>query len=129
MRRLMVAATALGFFAAVAPAMAVDAVKADPAHYKIEVDNAQVRVLRAHFGPHEKSVMHSHPDTIAVFLTDGHVKFTAPDGKTQEANVKAGETQWRPAETHLPENLGDTPFDVIVVELKHKAPPPAHKMK
>lgn len=109
---------ALGMSLLAATALAQDAVKVDPKHYKVATDNAQVRVLRAHYGAHEKSVMHSHPATVAVFLTDGQVKFAFPDGKTQNVIVKAGETQYEAAGTHLPENTGDKPFDVIVVELK-----------
>ena len=76
---------------------AQDAVKADSTHYKVEVDNRQVRILRLHYGPHEKSVMHSHPATVAIFLTDAQGKFTFPDGKTQEFNVKAGDVQYSAA--------------------------------
>ena len=36
-------------------AMAQDAVKVDPKHYKVEVENDQVRVLRFHIGPGETS--------------------------------------------------------------------------
>jgi len=57
---------------AVSAAMAQDPVKVDPNHYKVEFENAQVRVLRIHYGPREKSVMHYHPATVAVFLTEVH---------------------------------------------------------
>jgi quercetin dioxygenase-like cupin family protein len=100
------------------PAHAQDAVKVDPKHYKVEMENDQVRVLRINYGPGEKSVMHSHPASVAVFLTEGKVKFTMPDGKTQEAGVKAGEVQWEPAGPHLPANAGTKPFELILVELK-----------
>ena len=103
-----------------APALAQDAVKVDAKHYKVEFENAKVRVLRASYGPHEKSVMHSHPDAVAVFLSDGQARFTFPDGKTQDAPIKAGTTMWTPATTHLPENVGDKPFEVLVIELKGK---------
>ena len=33
-------------------ALAQDAAKVDPKHYKVLIDNAQVRVLRIHYGPH-----------------------------------------------------------------------------
>ncbi|HEX7289079.1 MAG TPA: hypothetical protein VF532_23045 [Candidatus Angelobacter sp.] len=104
---------------------AQDAAKADPKHYTVVSENAQVRILKVHYGPHEKSVMHSHPATVAVFLTDAKGQFTFPDGKKQEFNVKAGESQYGAAGTHLPENTSDTAFEVIVVELKGK--PPAAK--
>ena len=125
MRRVFLAAAALAVFAFVVPAKAQDAVKVDPKHYKVEFENDKVRVLRVNYGPHEKSVMHSHPETVAVFLTDGHAQFTLPDGKTVDAPVKAGAVQHDGAVKHLPENLGDTPFELIVVELKHKPVPKA----
>src|SRR5450631_189074 len=97
---------------------AQDAVKVDPKHYTVVSENDQVRILKVHYGPHEKSVMHSHPNAVAVFLTSSKARFTFPDGKTQDANVKAGDATYTPAATHLPENLGDEGMDVIVVELK-----------
>ena len=102
-------------------AVAQDAVKADPKHYHVMSENDQVRILHIHYGPHEKSVMHSHPSSVAVFLTDGQVKFTFPDGKTQDASGKAGEARYAAATAHNPENFGDKPFEAIVVELKGKA--------
>ncbi len=49
---------------------AQDAAKVDPKHYTVVSENDEVRILKVHYGPHEKSVMHSHPATVAVFLTD-----------------------------------------------------------
>ncbi len=100
---------------------AQDAVKVDPQHYTVASENDQVRILKVHYGPHEKSVMHSHPASVAVFLTDAKGQFAYPDGKTQDFAVKAGETQYEAATTHLPENTGDNGMDVIVVELKGHA--------
>jgi len=126
MKRVMLFVALLGFTAL--PLAAQDPVKVDPKHYKVESENAQVRVLRIHYGPHEKSVMHSHPAGVATFLTDSKFKFTMPDGKTEERGGKAGEAVWSNAETHLPENVGDKPADVILVELKSKAAAPAKMM-
>jgi quercetin dioxygenase-like cupin family protein len=103
-----------------APALAQDPVKVDPKHYKVEFENEQVRVLRISYAPGEKSVMHAHPNSVAVFLTDGNVKFTTPDGKSEERPAKAGATMWTPGGKHLPENIGDKPFELILVELKGK---------
>ncbi|MGA9039845.1 MAG: cupin domain-containing protein [Terriglobales bacterium] len=108
-------------FCFTAIAFAQDAVKADPAHYKIESENAKVRILRVHYGPHEKSVMHSHPDSVAVFLTDGSVRFTLPGGKTQDSTVKAGQAQYTPAQVHDPENIGDTSLELVLIEFKSHA--------
>src|SRR5262249_17699733 len=109
---------ALFAFAFAAPAFAQDAVKADPKHYKVEFENARVRIVRAKYGPHEKSVMHTHPALVAIFQTDGHVKFTYPDGKTEERDTKADQAMWMPRNKHLPENLGDNDMEVVLGEMK-----------
>ena len=104
--------------------LAQDPVKVDAKHYKVVSENGQVRILRIHYGPREKSVMHEHPNSVAVFLTDAHIKFTLPDGKAQDETGKAGDSRFAPAGKHNPENLSDTAFDAILVELKGKAAPP-----
>ena len=101
-------------------AQAQDPVKVDSQHYKVEFENDQVRVLRIKVGPKEKSVMHQHPDLVAIFVTDANGKFTFPKGEPQDFTAKAGQALWTPAVTHLPENTGDQPFEVILVELKSK---------
>ncbi|MCI0337844.1 MAG: cupin domain-containing protein [Acidobacteria bacterium] len=101
-------------------AVAQDPVKVDSKHYKVEAENAWVRVLRIDYGPKEKSVMHKHPAGVVVYLADSKVKFGLPGGKSQEQSGKAGEAGWIPAGTHLPENLGDKPIEAILVELKAK---------
>jgi len=102
--------------------LAQDAVKTDPKHYSVISENDQVRILKVHYGAHEKSIMHSHPNAVAVFVSNGcKGKFTFPDGKTQDFTCKVGDAMYTPATTHLPENTGDEAFDVIVVELKGHA--------
>ncbi len=120
------------FSVAAFTAKAQDPVKVDPKHYKVEFENAQVRVLRIQYGPHDKSVMHDHPDRVGVILTEEHVRVTFPDGKTEEHTNKPGDALWGAKGKHLPENLGDKPFEVILVELKAKsaaAKAPAAKKK
>jgi quercetin dioxygenase-like cupin family protein len=100
---------------------AQDAAKVDPKHYKVVEENDQVRILKVHYGPHEKSVMHSHPNSVAVFLADGKGEFNYPDGKKEPMSWKAGEARYTPAVTHQPEDTGDKPLELILVELKGKA--------
>src|SRR5262245_23666939 len=97
---------------------AQDPVKVDSKHYKVEVENAWVRLLRINYGPKEKSVMHKHPAGVAIYLTDSKAKFNLPGGKSEEREGKAGGVMLATAETHLPENVGDKPFEAILVELK-----------
>src|SRR5437870_7892803 len=103
---------------AAARGAAQDPVKEDPQHYKVEFENAQVRVLRIKYGPHEKSVMHWHPAGVAVLLTDLHVKFGLPGGKATEQSGTAGQVVSEAAGSHLPENLSDRPVELILLELK-----------
>jgi len=84
----------------------LDPVAVDARHYSMEFENDQVRVLRVHFGPHEKGVMHEHVlDRVVVYLTD-------------QASVKAGTVRMAGAATHTEENAGDASAELIAVELK-----------
>jgi quercetin dioxygenase-like cupin family protein len=96
-------------------------VKTDPKHYSVISENDQVGILKVHYGPHEKSIMHSHPNVVAVFLNDAKGTFTPPDGKKQDFTAKAGDAQFTPAGTHFPENTTDMPMDLILEELKSPA--------
>jgi len=99
-------------------AAAQDATTADPKHYKVMLDNEYVRILKVSYGPKEKSILHQHPDAVAVSLSGMQGKFTSADGKSENRSFKAGEVRWSPAETHTPENAGTKPVEVILVELK-----------
>ena len=100
------------------PAWAQDPVLVDSAHYGLEFENDDVRVIRITYGPNESSVMHYHPAGVAVFLTDQRVQFTLPDGQTVEVEAQAGEVLWTEAGSHLPQNLSDRPLELILVEIK-----------
>jgi quercetin dioxygenase-like cupin family protein len=105
-----------------AAALAQDAVKVDPAHYTVLLENASVRVLKIGYPVGSKSVMHSHPDAIVVPLVSSKVQFTLPDGKTQDNDLPAESAMYTPAATHNPANVGKTSVDAILVEFKSKAP-------
>ena len=95
-----------------------DAVQADPRHCTVEAEDDRVRVLRVRYGGGDRSVLHSHPAGVAIFLTAGHVRFNDQGGGPQEVQGQAGEVVLMPGTTHQPENLGGQPFEVILVELK-----------
>jgi quercetin dioxygenase-like cupin family protein len=100
------------------PLAAPDAVRADPKHYSVEAEDERVRVVRIRYGAGEKSVMHTHPASVLVPLTDSHVRFTDEAGNADEATFKAGDAVLLPATTHLPENLGGEPIEGILIEFK-----------
>ena len=82
-------------------AAAQDPVSLAPALYKVEVDNAWVRVLRLTLAPHTKTPVHNHPPEVLVWV-----------------NHDPGRTLFRPAATEVEENLSDEPVEEIVIELK-----------
>lgn len=111
-------------YAATRPAPAQDVVKVAGDSHTVIFENEHVRVLSVHFKPGQVAPMHSHPDNVSYFLTDGKLKITLPDGKVIERNPKAGTALWSDAVTHSAENVGTTDFQQIQVELK----PPVAKV-
>jgi beta-alanine degradation protein BauB len=105
-------------------ALAQDPAKVDPQHCKVEFENAQVRVLHWRLGPHEKVPMHEHPAYVQITLTNQHVRFTLPDGKTKEVELKAGQASWNEPQKHSAENLLASANESVQVELKGGAPAP-----
>jgi beta-alanine degradation protein BauB len=103
-------------------ALAQDALKADPAHYKVLFENASVRILKIDYAPGAKSNMHQHPDAIVIPMNDSKVRFTMADGKAEERDMAAGSAMYTPAVTHTPENIGKGRIDGILVEFKTPAP-------
>jgi len=108
--------------AVVGAAFAQDPVKVDSGHYKVLLDNASVRVLKISYPAGAKSSMHQHPEAIVVPLADSKVKFTLPDGKTEDSNLSNEAAMYMPAGTHNPTNVGTSAVDAILVEFKAKAP-------
>jgi hypothetical protein len=96
-----------------------DAVTADPSHYSVSFENELVRFLRVRYGPGEKSVMHRHPASCAIFLTDQTFDFTLPDGTTEPASVPAGALGCGDANVHLPQNIAEA-AEFIMVEFKDR---------
>ena len=95
-----------------------DPVRVDPEHYRVELENEKVRVLRVRYGPHEKSVMHGHPLSVEINLTVAHLMVTYPDGRTEIIQANAGQVLLLPASERLPENLSDFPYEAIAIELR-----------
>ncbi len=103
-------------------ATAQDPVKVDPAIYKVAIDNAAVRVLKIDVAAGAKTTMHSHPDAMLIPLSSGKVRFTLPDGKTEDGEMVKETAAYTPASTHAGANVGTTKVDAILVEFKAKEP-------
>jgi hypothetical protein len=84
----------------------LDMLVADPGHYQLVFENDQVRVLRSHFGPHEKGAMHQHArPRIVVNLSD-------------DLRKASGDVHMRKPETHVEQNDSDYVVERLIVELK-----------
>ena len=88
------------------PATALDPVKVDQRHYKVDLDNDQVRVLRVHYDAHDKGALHEHIlNRVVLYLND-------------QPGATADEVRMNGAGTHTEENTSDKPADRIAVEIK-----------
>jgi hypothetical protein len=104
---------------------AQDPTVAFPNNYRNVLENADVLVLRVHYGPHEQVAVHDHSGhpTVYVYLNDsGPVRFvhepenvilTRPPTHTGAYRVSPGRR-----ERHSLVNLSDKPSDYLRVELK-----------
>jgi quercetin dioxygenase-like cupin family protein len=117
MRLIVSLAVSIGVLAS-GTARAQDPVKVDPAHHRVELENADVRVLRITFAPGEKAPEHDHPNSVAVILTDGVNRLATPGQKPTETPQKRGDVVLVNAGKHSVENVGKTRTEVILVELK-----------
>jgi hypothetical protein len=89
-----------------APASALDPAKVDAKHYKVELDNEYVRVLRIHYEAHEKGQTHEHIlNRVVLYVND-------------QTGGKADEVRLAGAATHAEENTSGQSADRIAVELK-----------
>jgi len=89
-----------------APVSALDPATVDPEHYKVEFENDQVRVLRIHYGAHEKGHTHEHfLNRVVLYLND-------------QPGAKADDVRMAGAAKHAEENASEHPADRIAVELK-----------
>ena len=85
---------------------------------KVLLDNDQVRVLQVEFAPGEVAPWHQHPNHVIYALTDGKLEITDKGKPASVLEIKAGDTMYLDAVTHMAKNVGTTPLKLVVTELK-----------
>lgn len=95
-----------------------DATKLAPQSHKVVLENDRVRVMEIRIKPGEKIPMHSHPANILYSLSAATMKLTRPDGTSTIVEMKAGDCTWREAMSHEVENVGETEFRAVGIEIK-----------
>ena len=83
-----------------------------------KINNDQVQVFEYRSKPGDKEAMHDHHANVVIAVAGGKIRFTTPDGKTQEREYKPGDVVFRPAGKHSGENVGTTEIHAYIVELK-----------
>lgn len=100
------------------PALAQDPVRTDSEKYKAIMENECVRVLEYTDRPGEKTHQHRHPAFVLYALSGFKRSLTLPGGKVLRREFKTGDVMWSDEQTHIGENVGDTPTRVLIVEMK-----------
>lgn len=108
------------------PLLAQNPLMVAPQAYKLWFENDWVRVVRVHYGPHERVVAHDHTPTSTayVYLNDGgKVVFNHLDkdyGAVTREATKAGSFRlyYGLQEVHEVSNTSDVPSDFLRVEFK-----------
>lgn len=120
---------AIGMLLSGIAAAAQEATVVLPHAYRVQFENAWVRVTRVSYGPREKLPTHTHTPVASayVYLNDGPpVRYTHVDGHTTVATrpptkARAFRVFRGIDETHEAENLGDVPSEFLRVEFKTEA--------
>jgi quercetin dioxygenase-like cupin family protein len=101
---------------------AQDPVKAAANVYKkVLLDNDQVRVLQVEFAPGDVAPWHQHPNHVIYALNDGKLEITDKGKAASVLEIKAGDTMYLAAVTHMAKNVGTTTLKLVVTELKPAA--------
>jgi len=95
-----------------------DALAADPKHYKLELDNEHMSVLRLALKGDETVPVHDDQDALFVCLKECHIRLTRPGGRPQDMHMQAGESRWIYADTRSEKNLSNQPLEMLVIETK-----------
>ena len=99
-------------------AAAQDPAKVSPETYKLVLENPTVRVFRVVEPAGTKMPMHSHPDHLAIALAPGKIQISPKGGKPETLDMANESASYVPEGAHESANVGSTPLDVIVIELK-----------
>ncbi len=89
-----------------------------PEPYKHIAENPHAAVFEVTVAPGETVAKHAHGENVAVSLTDATAEVTDEQGQKQTMNFKKDTAIFRGPGTHSGVNTGQTPVQLIVVELK-----------
>lgn len=106
------------------PLVAQNPLQVDAAHFKVEYEDARVRVLRFRLMPGETSPLHEHATRITVVVSGSRLRINDTEGASHEMTVYRGAAERQLATRHTVENVGDQPYEELTTEFKDAASQP-----
>jgi hypothetical protein len=101
------------------PYAARDPLTVDVPHFKVEIDNNQVRVLRLRLEKGEKTPLYQEVfDHLVVPMTAARLQTTDAKGAVKQVAVQKAQLQWRPAGLEAQQNMGGGRYEALIVEFK-----------
>jgi quercetin dioxygenase-like cupin family protein len=86
--------------------------------YKLLIENQYARVYDIEIPAGFREPQHTHKARVVVCLSGAELKHLMPDGREEPSTLRTGEVAWRPAATHIGQNLGNTDLWVVAIEPK-----------
>lgn len=93
-------------------------IEQEPRHHLV-IENEFVRAFAVEIAPHDRTLCHHHPHDYLLYVAgDGDIVSVARDEEPKKLSYRDGECELLQAGmVHVVENLADTPFRNVVVEL------------
>lgn len=102
---------------------AQDTAKVNPHIVKILYEDNDIRILEVKSNHGDVEDWHSHPAYFAYAITDGKLRITLPDGRSQIVEIRKGENVLLdPVKRHKGRNVGGMQIQILLVELKNTRP-------
>jgi quercetin dioxygenase-like cupin family protein len=95
-----------------------DIVRLGSSHVRVDLENDRTRVLRLTLGTGEAIPLHDDRAGVLVCIAGCRIRFTTPDGQTQDVELKAGETRWMPEARHATRNTAEGAVEMLYIETK-----------
>jgi hypothetical protein len=94
----------------------IDVAKVAPQYFTVEMENSEVRVLRAKLAGDAQIPLHDDRSGVIVALTDVDLRLTTPDKKFRDIHLRRGETHWIDGDAFSEQNLKSSPSEFLFIE-------------
>jgi quercetin dioxygenase-like cupin family protein len=99
-----------------------DILRLGSSHVTVDFENDRARVLRLILAAGESIPIHDDRAGVLVCVAGCRIRFTRPDGQSQDIELKPGETRWMPDARHATHNIADALLQLLYIEPKRPQP-------